>query len=68
MELTDKEKIKRGYAGIIDNYAAKALKPLFDKHFSKVANIKAEHETAYKTIAKDYKIEQEKSITGKNFK
>jgi hypothetical protein len=68
VELTTEGKIKRGYAGVIDNYSAKALKPLFDKHISKEANIKTDKWTSYQTITKDYKIVQEKSIPGKNFK
>lgn len=68
VELTDTGKIKRGYAGVIDSYSSKAIKPLFDKHISKEAKVKTDKWTAYKVIAKDYNIEQEKSIPGKNFK
>lgn len=68
VELTDDGKIKRGYANVIDDYSAKSIKPLFDEHISKDANIKTDQWTAYKIIAKTYKITQEKSVPGKNFK
>ncbi|WP_158728025.1 MULTISPECIES: IS1595 family transposase [unclassified Flavobacterium] len=68
VELTDEGKIKRGYANVIDDYSAKSIKPLFDEHISKDANIKTDQWTAYKIIAKSYNIVQEKSVPGKNFK
>lgn len=66
--LTDEGKIKRGYANAIDDYSAKSIKPLFDTHTDKNVKVKTDQWTAYKTIAKEYNIVQEKSIPGKNFK
>ncbi len=68
VELTKDGKIKRGYAAIIDDYSAESIKPLFDAHISKEANVKTDKWTAYLKIAKEYKITQEKSVPGKNFK
>lgn len=68
IELTDKGKIKRGYADIIKDYSAKSIQPLFDQHISKMAYVKTDKWTAYQKISKEYNIEQEKSIPGKNFK
>ena len=68
VELTADGKIKRGYANVIDEYSAKSIKPLFDQHISKDASVKTDQWTAYKIIAKTYKITQEKSVPEKNFK
>lgn len=68
IELTEDGKIKRGYANVINDYSAKSIKPLFDTHIDKEAKIRTDKWTAYKIIAKDYNIVQEKSIPGKNFK
>lgn len=69
LELTNTGKIKRGYAKIIDNYSAKAMKPLFEEHISQTeAKIQTDQWSAYKKLAKDYNIQQEKSKPNENFK
>ena len=67
VELTAEGKIKRGYAKIIEDYSSESIKPLFDTHISKEANVKTDKWTAYTKIGKEYKITQEKSIPGENF-
>lgn len=69
VELTDKGKIKRGYAKVIEDYSAKSIKPIFDDHISKEAKVKTDKWTAYAKIAKEYtNITQEKSEPLSNFK
>ncbi|MEM0575465.1 IS1595 family transposase [Flavobacterium sp. N6] len=68
LELTADGKIKRGYANIIDDYSVKSIKLLFEEHISKDTNVKTDQWTAYKIIAKTYKITQEKSVPPKNIK
>jgi transposase-like protein len=68
VELTGSGKVKRAYAKIIDNYSAEAIKPLFDEHIDKDANIKTDKWTAYTKISKEYNITQEKSNPTVNFK
>ena len=59
----------RGYAKIIEDYSAKSLKPLFDKHIKSDANILADGWSGYKPLKEDYKnLEQILSNKGKNFK
>lgn len=67
LELTQKGKIKRGYAKVIDDYSAKSIRALFEEHIDKDANIQTDKWTAYKKLSKEYKIKQEKSCPGKNF-
>lgn len=68
VELTDEGKIKRGYGLIIEDYSAKPIKPLFEAHIGKGADVKTDKWTAYTKISKEYRIVQEKSVPGKNFK
>jgi len=68
VELTQKGKVKRGYAKIINDYSAKSIRPLFDEHIDKTAHVKTDKWTAYKKLSKDYNITQEKSNPSKNFK
>lgn len=69
IELTDKGKIKRGYAKVIDDYSAKSIQPIFDEHISKEAHITTDKWTAYTKIAKEYtNLKQEKSQPTVNFK
>jgi hypothetical protein len=68
LELTDKGKVKRMYINQINDFSAKELRPIFDKHISKKANIVTDLWRGYRPIACDYKIEQIPSDSGKNFK
>jgi hypothetical protein len=52
VELTKNGKLKRAYAKIIDNYKAEAIKPLFDEHIDKTANIKTDKWTAIQKFQK----------------
>lgn len=60
--------IKRAYARKIKNTSAEEIRPLFIDFVGKDATILTDKWSAYKTLSSDYKIEQEKSIPGKNFK
>jgi hypothetical protein len=68
VELTDRGKVKRAYARIIDNYSAQAIKPIFEEHIDIDAQIKTDKWTAYKKLSKEYNITQEKSNPTVNFK
>jgi hypothetical protein len=67
VELTQKGKIKRGYAQVIEDYSAKSIETIFTKHIDKEADVKTDKWTAYKKLSKKYKIDQEKSQPGYNF-
>ena len=68
VELTDDHKIKRVYIKSIEDYSAKSLTPLFQRHISKDAKITTDGWRGYDPIAKDYDIEKVPSNNGKNFK
>lgn len=68
VELTDEGKIKRGYGKIIEDYSAESIKPIFEEHIDKEAKVKTDKWSAYKRIAKEYNITQEKSNPNQNFK
>ncbi|UAM96692.1 IS1595 family transposase [Polaribacter litorisediminis] len=67
VELTDKGKIKRMYALKIDNYSAKELKTIFDKHIDKNAKITTDKWRGYRPLIEEYNITQIESNQGKNF-
>ena len=68
VEVTDKRKIKRAYIKKIDNYSAASLRPIFEEHISKKANLTTDKWRGYTPIAKDYNISQILSEKGCNFK
>jgi transposase-like protein len=68
VELTEEGKVKRMYAIKIDNYSAKELRRLFDKHVSKEAKVTTDEWKGYKPLMSEYKIVQIKSDNGMNFK
>lgn len=68
VELTDKGKVKRMYAERIEDFSAKSLRPIFDDHIDKGADVVTDEWKSYGVIAKDYKIEQIPSMNGANFK
>lgn len=68
LELTDGGKVKRMYVNQIDDFSAKELRPIFDKHISKTANITTDLWRGYRPIAIEYNIKQIPSDTGKKFK
>jgi transposase-like protein len=68
VELTDEGKVKRFYTLKIENYSAKSLRKIFDKHIDKNATITTDKWRGYNPIAKDYNITQLESDNGSNFK
>lgn len=68
VELTEEGKVKRFYAFKIDNYSAKSLKRMFDKHIDKQATVTTDKWKGYNPIAKDYNITQVLSNKGASFK
>jgi transposase-like protein len=68
VELTDEGKVKRMYSMKIDNYSAKELKKIFDKHISKEAIVTTDKWKGYRPLMKHYNITQIESNHGLNFK
>lgn len=68
VELTDKGKIKRMYALRIDNFSAKELGKMFEKHISSKANITTDQWKGYLPLSREYDITQIESNNGLNFK
>ena len=66
VELTDQGKVKRFYALKIQDFSAKSLRTIFDKHIDKSAQIVTDDWKGYRPI-KDFKITQIPSNKGKNF-
>ena len=66
VELTDEGKVKRFYALKIEDFSAKSLRTIFDKHIDKSAEIVTDDWKGYRPI-KDFNITQIKSDNGKNF-
>lgn len=67
VELTEEGKVRRFYAFKIEDYSAKSLRRIFEKHISKEAVITTDKWKGYKPIAKDYNITQILSDNGANF-
>ena len=67
VEFTDRGKIKRMYALRIDNFSARELKTLFDKHIDENAKITTDLWRGYRPLTKDYNITQIESNNGQNF-
>ena len=68
LQLTDTGNVKRMYALKIENFSAKELKRIFDKHIDAKASITTDLWKGYRPIAKEYDIKQIESNSGKNFK
>lgn len=68
LELTNKGEVKRMYIKQIDSFSARELRPIFETHIDKSANITTDLWRGYRPIAKEFKIEQIPSDSGKNFK
>jgi transposase-like protein len=68
VQLTDKGKIRRMYAMLIDNYSSKELEKIFTKHIDKQAKVTTDLWKGYRPLFKDYDINQIKSDGGFNFK
>ena len=67
VELTDNGKIKRMYALKIDNFSAKELSVIFDKHIDIDAKITTNLWKGYRPLSKQYNITQIKSNNGLDF-
>ena len=67
VELTDSGKVKRFYSMQITDYSAKSLRPLFERHIAKTAQVTADEWKGYKPLAKEYSITQIPSELGLNF-
>lgn len=63
VETTDKHKVKRMYAMQIDDYSSRSLRPLFEQHISKQANVITDGWKGYRPIRKEWQIQEE---DGKN--
>jgi len=68
VELTNKGKIKRMYALKIDNFSAKELEILFEKHIEERAAVTTDLWRGYRPLSKQYNITQIESNNGLNFK
>lgn len=68
VEFTDGDKVKRMYSIKIDNYSAKELERLFDKHISSEATITTDKRKGYRPLMELYYITQINSNKGLNFK
>lgn len=68
VELTEAGKVKRFYALQIKDFSAKSLRPIFDQHIDKIAQVTTDKWKGYRPIGKDYKIIQVPSELGLNFK
>lgn len=68
LELTDEGKVKRFYTFKIENYSAKSLRKIFDKHIDKNATITTDKWRGYNPIGKEYNITQLESDSVSNFK
>ena len=67
IEFTEQGKVKRMYSLKIDNFSAKELEKIFDKHIDKTAKVKTDKWKGYRPIMKDYNITQIESEGGVNF-
>lgn len=68
VQLTPDNKVRRFYALNIEDYSAKSLEVIFKKHISKEAKVVTDEWKGYRSIAKDYNLEQIPSAYGMNFK
>jgi transposase-like protein len=68
VDKKDRETMGRAYAKKIDGASATALKAIFDKHISTDAQVKTDGWRGYAPLKSDWKITQELSDKGANFK
>jgi transposase-like protein len=68
VEYTDDMKIKRMYIKQIDDYSSKELKTIFTKHISTDAVVTTDKWRGYAPLKEEFKIIQEESNSGLNFK
>lgn len=68
VELTESGKVKRFYALKIKDFSAKSLRPIFDHHIDKAAQVITDQWKGYRPLAKYFTIKQIPSELGLNFK
>ena len=68
VELTEAGKVRRFYALKIKDFSAKSLRPIFECHIDKAAQVITDEWKGYRLIEKDYTIKQVPSELGLNFK
>lgn len=68
IQLTKQGKIRRMYAMSINDFSAKSLAHIFEKHIDKKARITTDLWKGYRPLSKNFKIEQIPSNNGVNFK
>lgn len=68
VKLTEAGKVKRFYALQIKDFSAKSLRPIFDQHIDKIAQVTTDEWEGYRPICKEYTIKQVPSDLGLNFK
>jgi len=68
VQLTELGKVKRMYALLINDFSAKSLSTIFDKHIDKSATVRTDEWKGYRPIAKKFNITQIPSNNGGNFK
>ncbi|MGH3095133.1 MAG: IS1595 family transposase [Streptosporangiales bacterium] len=68
VQLTDKGKVKRMYAMKIDDFSAKELAKMFEKHIDKKAESTTDLWKGYRPISEKWDITQIESNGGLNFK
>lgn len=67
LEILDGKKVGRAYAEVIDDASAASLRPFFERHIAKDANIVTDEWNGYKPLIADYpKLKQVPSDDGKN--
>jgi len=68
VQLTGEGKVKRFYANQIEDFSAKSLRPIFERHISRKAQVTTDEWKGYRPLANDFKIGQIPSQPGLNFK
>lgn len=68
IQLTEDGKIKRMYAMVIDDFSAKSLACIFEKHIDKKAQITTDLWKGYRPLTNTFNIAQIPSNNGLNFK
>lgn len=67
VQLTDEGKIRRMYAMAINDFSAKSLAPIFEKHIDKKAKVTIDLWKGYRPLSEKFIIEQIPSNKGINF-
>lgn len=65
---TESGKVKRFYSLQIKDFSSKSLRPIFDQHISKEAQVTTDEWKDYRPLTKGFKITQVPSEMGLNFK